>query len=122
MISRTILRQSRAALGSSVRSPPARQFLPANIHSVRALAAPSPFSRWYSSEPEAKTADEASKDAKDAGNGKAAEGEDAVKSQLEKKDKEIIELKVNSPSEAEPRSQGAKLMHCQIGQIPSLSR
>ena len=91
MIQRTLLRQSRA-LSSSIRSAPrvslARpQFRPTPISFAQASR--STASRWYSSEPEAKTADAAAE-----GKNGAAEAEDPVKKELEAKNKEIVELKV----------------------------
>lgn len=88
MIQRTLLRQSRV-LSSSIRSAAPRtslaspQFRPTPISLGASRQA---ASRWYSSEPEAKKAEEAEKKTEDV---------DPVKKELEAKNKEILELKVS---------------------------
>jgi len=94
MIQRTLLRQSRA-LGSCVKFSPrtslARpQFRPGHV-SLAQTALPTARARWYSSEPEAKKAEESS--TSEEAPGKNGEAEDPVKKELEAKNKEILDLK-----------------------------
>jgi len=70
------------------------QFQPRNI-SFASASRPINSSRWYSTEPEAKKEGEG--EAAAAKDGKTTETEDPVKTELEAKDKEIIELKVCDP-------------------------
>jgi len=95
MIQRTLLRQSRA-LSSSLRTSPSSslarpQFLRSPNTFARSSRQQLTASRWYSSEGSESKKEDAGAAEGDKKNGEA---EDAVKKELESKDKEIIDLKV----------------------------
>jgi molecular chaperone GrpE len=83
MLQRTILRASRQA---SRRTP---VFAPLRQPLVSTRVATAPAIRWYSDAPAAKEGEAAEKK-EDASNDEAAK----LKTDIEKKDKEIVELKV----------------------------
>lgn len=91
MLQRTILRASRQQAARQIRAfAPLRQQSPI----TRAVAAPA--MRWYSDAAPAKEGEAAEKKKEDA---PAEKNETAqLKEQLEKKDKEIVELKVRPMS------------------------
>ena len=90
MISRTLLRQSRASILSSSPSVASRSqsLLLRSRPTFVAATRPSTWgasARWYSSEPEVKKEDNAAA---------TPSAEEALKVEMEKKDREIIDLKV----------------------------
>ena len=89
MLQRTILRASRQA------SRPTSAFAPLRQPLVSTRVATAPAIRWYSDAPAAKESEAAEKkEAAPAPNDEAAK----LKTDMEKKDKEIVELKVWLPT------------------------
>ena len=97
MIQRTLFRQSKS-LASCLRASPQQSLSRSQFHSATRIASsslrPISASRWYSTEPEKKNAEENKGETKDAD----APAADLAKKELEAKDKEIIELKVCCPT------------------------
>lgn len=111
MMQRTILRASRQAARRTPAFAPLRQ----QIGITRVAATPA--LRWYSDAAPAAKEGEAAEKKEDTSNTEAAK----LKEQLEKKDKEIVELKVRLHAHFTARSLKVQQLIILPGQIPTLS-
>jgi molecular chaperone GrpE len=87
MLQRTILRASRQRIAA---------FAPLRQPLVTARVATTPALRWYSDAPAAKEGEAAEKKKEDAAATPANDEAAKLKTEMEKKDKEIVELKVHT--------------------------
>jgi len=120
MIPRTLLRQTRA-VSSSIRTVPRSSLARPQFRQSNVALAPASrlaTSRWYSTEPEAKTT-EGDAAAESKIDGKSTEAEDPAKKELEAKNKEIIDLKVTPHP---PPSLPALSDFSNPGSIPAVRR
>lgn len=123
MIQRTLLRQSRALRTCIKPSSPRSTILPSHRFPTQLVASSRPLftRRWYSAEVEKNGAAETATEGEKVEGEKAeeaGEAENPLAAELEKKNKEIIELKVCS---LKLLTTVRKYTDCPTGQIPPLN-